>query len=236
MSDIYGDIYADLASDIVRGDIAAAVERLQAHGVARLDDGLFLDCIARGMDEVGRRYETGEYFIPEMLASSRVVKALFAAYTAVRPRPPATSGLSAAIGTVKGDVHDIGKEIIVNSLEGLGIHVIDLGTNVDAARFVAAVAGGARLLMISAFTTVTRRYVRVVLDELAAAGLLGRAQVLVGGAAANPEFCAAIGARYFRDARAVVEFVRTTLLGQGACGAARPPRLARIAGRPRPGG
>jgi len=206
------DIYVALAAAIIDGNAAEALERLEANGADRMDEDRLLEAISGAMDEVGRRYETGEYFIPEMLAAARTVKALFAAYAAATPRPPATAGLAAAIGTVRGDVHDIGKEIIINSLAGLGIRVVDLGVNVEASRYVRAVADGADLLLIAAFTTVTRRYVRVVLSELEAAGLRDRARVLVGGVAATPQFCRDLGVGYFRDVRGIVDFVRHELL------------------------
>jgi methylmalonyl-CoA mutase cobalamin-binding domain/chain len=147
------------------------------------------------MDEVGRRFESEEYFVPELLLSARAMKASLAL---IRPHLAARSSESAGrvvIGAVKGDLHDIGKNIVASMLEGGGFEVIDLGANVAPETFVEAVrAHHAGLVCLSALLTVTMPAMRTTLNALDAAGLRGQVKVIVGGAPVTQRYADEIGA------------------------------------------
>jgi 5-methyltetrahydrofolate--homocysteine methyltransferase len=149
------------------------------------------------MSEVGARFESGEYFIPDMLVAARAMKAGMA-----RLRPLLVAGAVApvgtvVIGTVKGDLHDIGKNLVAVMLEGAGFQVIDLGVDVLPERFVqCAREAGADLVALSALLTTTMGNMREVVLALKAAGLAG-VKVLVGGAPITQGFADQIGADGF---------------------------------------
>ena len=146
------------------------------------------------MDEVGRRFENCEYFVPELLISARAMKA---ALELLRPRLAEQGAQPVgrlAIGTVRGDLHDIGKTLVGAMLEGGGFEVTDLGVDVPVERFVEVVsAGGVSILALSALLTTTMPAMRKVIDALSAAGVRDRVKVMVGGAP--------LTARYAEDSR-----------------------------------
>jgi len=147
------------------------------------------------MDEVGRRFECEEYFVPELLLSARAMKG---ALQLLRPLLAAEGARSAGrvvIGTVKGDLHDIGKNIVGAMLEGGGFEVIDLGADVPPQAFVDAVKERQpQLVCLSALLTVTMPSMKATIDALEQAGVRGSVKVLVGGAPVTPEFARQIGA------------------------------------------
>jgi methylmalonyl-CoA mutase cobalamin-binding domain/chain len=170
------------------------------------------------MDEVGRRFECQDYFVPELLLSARAMK------VAMEPLRPllAASGVQRAgkvvIGTVKGDLHDIGKNLVAALLEGGGYEVIDLGANVDPERFVeAARATGANIVCLSALLTVTMTAMRTTIEALQAAGLRDRVKVLIGGAPVTRQFAQDIGADGYGDnASVAVSLARSFTKAAGA--------------------
>jgi 5-methyltetrahydrofolate--homocysteine methyltransferase len=173
------------------------------------------DVMVPAMDEVGRRYERGEYFLPEMLVSARAMKEALAI---LRPRLVATDVRPVATvvaGTVKGDLHDIGKNLVCMMLEGAGFEVRDLGADVAPEKFVEAVrGGGVRLVVLSALLTTTLPSMKVTIEQLKAAGLRDQVGVMVGGAPVNHELAAEIGADgYAEDAAGAVALARR-LVGQ----------------------
>src|SRR5436305_1153428 len=139
------------------------------------------------MDEVGRRFECEDYFVPELLLAARAMKG---SLELIRPLLAASGAAPAgrvAIGTVKGDLHDIGKNIVAAMLEGGGFEVIDLGADVPPDRFVDAVRSQrANLVCLSALLTVTMPSMKTTIDALSAAGVRDRAKVMVGGARLTP--------------------------------------------------
>jgi methanogenic corrinoid protein MtbC1 len=156
------------------------------------------------MDEVGRRFECEDYFVPELLLAARAMKAALAL---IRPQL-ASSGAEPAgrvvIGTVKGDLHDIGKNIVASMLEGGGFEITDLGADVAPEKFVDAVrASRANLVCLSALLTVTMSSMKTTIEALSAAGLRGQAKIMVGGAPVTQRYADEIGADGYGENAAV---------------------------------
>ncbi len=168
------------------------------------------DSMIPAMDEVGRRFEANEYFVPELMISARAMKA---ALDLVRPLL-AKSGVKPAgrvvIGTVKGDLHDIGKNLVASMLEGGGFEVIDLGSNVAPDRFVQAVREKEpQIVGLSALLTTTMPSMKETISALQAAGVRGRVKVMIGGAPISQEYADEIGADGFgASARTAVTVAR----------------------------
>lgn len=187
---------------------AALTQEALAEGLAPLD--IIHQAMVPAMDEVGRRFECEEYFVPELLLSARAMKA---ALEPVRPLLVA-SGIQPAgrvvIGTVKGDLHDIGKNLVAALLEGGGFEVIDLGADVPAQKFVEAVqSSGAGIVALSALLTVTMPSMKSTIEALAHAGVRSRVKVIVGGAPVTQQFADQIGADgYSENATAAVALAR----------------------------
>jgi 5-methyltetrahydrofolate--homocysteine methyltransferase len=162
------------------------------------------------MDEVGRLFECEEYFVPEMLLSARAMKASMAI---VRPLLVASGAQPigrVVIGTVKGDLHDIGKNLVAAMLEGGGFEVIDLGADVSPERFIeAAATRNANLVAISALLTVTMTSMKTTIDAFQAAGLRHTVKIMVGGAPVTQQYADSIGADgYGESAGAAVALAR----------------------------
>jgi 5-methyltetrahydrofolate--homocysteine methyltransferase len=156
------------------------------------------------MTEVGARFECGEYFVPDMLVSARAMKA---GMERLRPYLVAADVKpigKVVIGTVKGDLHDIGKNLVAVMLQGAGFQVVDLGVDVAAERFVqAARETGADLVALSALLTTTMPWMATVVEALQKAGLHGQVKVLIGGAPITQAFADHIGADGFAPDAAV---------------------------------
>ena len=147
------------------------------------------------MDEVGRRFECNEYFVPELLLAARAMKT---ALELVRPLLVAGGVQPAgrvAVGTVKGDLHDIGKNLVAAMLEGGGYEVVDLGVNVSPEQFVAAVKEkNVQIVAMSALLTTTMPAMKATVDALKQAGIRNQVKVLVGGAPVTQTYANEIGA------------------------------------------
>ena len=153
-----------------------------------------IDHLSAAMEEVGSRYETGEYFIPEMLRSAEAVERSLAVLEPyLFERQHDQSGV-VVMGTVKGDIHNIGKNIIVSALKAAGYEVHDLGVNVSTTKFIDKVRQvDADLLLLSAFTTSTKPAVLEILSTLEDEGLRDHLKVISGGASHSPEFAREVG-------------------------------------------
>ena len=189
-------------------DAATAVQAALETGAVPGD--ILQDVMVPAMDEVGRRYDCGDYFLPEMLISARAMKAALAI---LRPLLVATDVKPAGTvvaGTVKGDLHDIGKNLVCMMLEGAGFEVRDLGVDVAPEKFVdAAKGGGVNLIALSALLTTTLPNMKVTIELLKAAGLRDKVGVMVGGAPVNDKLAAEIGADgYAEDAAGAVALAR----------------------------
>ncbi len=170
------------------------------------------------MDEVGRLFECEEYFVPELLLSGRAMKA---ALEPVRPLMAASGAQPAGrvvIGTVKGDLHDIGKNLVASMLEGGGFEVHDLGADVPPDRFVEGVKStNADIVALSALLTVTMPAMRTTIDALEKSGLRERVRVMVGGAPVTEGYAREIGADgYSEHATAAVALARRLMAAQTA--------------------
>jgi corrinoid protein of di/trimethylamine methyltransferase len=186
-----------------------------------LDEGvepmtLVTDTMVPAMDEAGRRFEAEEYFVPELLLAARAMKAAMAL---IRPLLVASGAKSAgrvAVGTVKGDLHDIGKNLVASMLEGGGFEVLDLGADVSPEKFIAAVKEqGAQVVCLSALLTVTMPAMKTTIEALKTAGVRGSVKVLVGGAPVTAQYANEIGADgYGENANSAVALTRK-LLAEG---------------------
>lgn len=194
-----------LRQAIVDGDAKRAVAVTEQALAEQADPGeLVSKYMIPGMDEVGRRFECEEYFVPELLLSARAMKgslALLRPLLAARGTEPAGR---VVIGTVKGDLHDIGKNIVASMLEGGGFEITDLGADVAPERFVDAVrATRANLVCLSALLTVTMSAMKTTIEALSAAGLRGQAKIMVGGAPVTQRYADDIGADGYGENAAV---------------------------------
>ncbi|HET6383541.1 MAG TPA: cobalamin-dependent protein [Armatimonadota bacterium] len=183
-----------------------------------LDDGAAPEVILHqglvpGMQVVGDKFKANEFYVPEMLVAARAMKAAMAL---LRPslieRKIEPIG-RVAIGTVRGDLHDIGKNLVAMMLEGAGFEILDLGVDVDPARFAAgAQEAGVNLLCMSALLTTTMSAMRDTIINLEKDGLRQKVKVLVGGAPVTSAWAAEIGADgYAADAASAVDTARTLL-------------------------
>jgi trimethylamine corrinoid protein len=207
--DDLNEIYGRMAEAIVAGDAEAAA------GLARraLEDGLDLQEVIdqgyiAGIRRVGLLWESGDYFLPELITSAACMKAAMAV---LKPalEASAAAGLSRGrivIGTIEGDIHDIGKNLVASMLAANGFDVIDLGSDVKPDRFIdAAVEARADVIGLSALLTTTMLGQRRVVKRLRERGLRDRFKVLVGGAPVNRAWAADIGAdAYGENALAAV--------------------------------
>jgi 5-methyltetrahydrofolate--homocysteine methyltransferase len=205
------EVRAALKKAIEEGVAKEAAKAVQQAIDAGADPGSILrDVMVPAMDEVGRRYECGDYFLPEMLISARAMKEALAI---LRPKLIATDVRPAGkvvAGTVKGDLHDIGKNLVCMMLEGAGFEVVDLGVDVTPEKFVDAVRqGGVNLIALSALLTTTLPNMKVTIEALKAQGLRGSVGVMVGGAPVNDKLATEIGADgYAEDAAGAVALAR----------------------------
>lgn len=181
---------------VINGDSQASAD-LTRQALADGTDPLKLvnDYMVPAMDEVGRRFECSEYFVPELLISARAMKA---ALELIRPLLTARGDKPTgrvAIGTVKGDLHDIGKNLVASLLEGGGFEVIDLGVNVSPEKFIATVhEKGANIIAMSALLTTTMPAMKTTIDALKQAGVRDKVRVLIGGAPITQRYAEEIGA------------------------------------------
>jgi len=177
---------------------AAATQAALEGGVAPLT--IVTGHLMPAMDEVGRRFECEDYFVPEMLLSARAMKASMEILRPLLAASGAQPVGRVVIGTVKGDLHDIGKNLVAAMLEGGGFEVIDLGADVAPELFIeAAAARNADLVALSALLTVTMGWMKTTIDAFQAAGLRQKVKIMVGGAPVTQQYADAIGADGFTD-------------------------------------
>jgi len=208
------NIKEQIQKDLYKGKADEVKEAVQK----AIDDGMPVleilnDGLIAGMDSIGRDFKAGNLFIPEVLIAS---KAMQAGLNILRPLL-AESGVPSlakiAMGTVAGDLHDIGKNLVVIMLEGAGFDIIDLGNNVSPEKFVEAVnTEGVNLIGMSALLTTTMPAMKATIDALSEAGLRNRVKVVIGGAPVTAEFASEIGAdAYAPDAASAVDTTRSLI-------------------------
>ncbi len=193
--------------------VKALVEQALQEGVPApqiLEEGLL-----GGMNVVGQRFKNNEIFVPEVLVAAR---AMSRGVDVLRPylvEDGVEEKGTAVIGSIKGDLHDIGKNLVRMMMEGKGLKVIDLGVDVDAAKFVeAAKEHGAQLIVCSALLTTTMNGMRDLVEAVKASELNGKVKVMVGGAPITQAFCDSIGAdKYTPDAATAAEIALELCVG-----------------------
>ena len=197
---MHDDLYDGLADEIVEG-----TEILLSRGWAA--DKVLNDALVEGMRIVGIDFRDGILFVPEVLLAANAMKAGMKILRPLLAETGAEPAGKIVVGTVKGDIHDIGKNLVAMMLEGAGFEVIDLGINTDVDEYLAALEEHKPdILGMSALLTTTMPYMKVVIDTMAEQGIRDDYIILVGGAPLNQEFGDAIGAdAYCRDAAVAAE-------------------------------
>ncbi len=204
----------ELYEAILNGDAKkahAVTETAIAAGIEPMT--LITSSMVPAMDEVGKLFEQEEYFVPELLLSGRAMKS---ALELLRPLMAASGeklSVKVVIGTVKGDLHDIGKNIVASMLEGSGFEVVDLGSDVSPEKFVAAVnEQEPQVVCMSALLTVTMPAMKTTIDAMKTAGVRTRVKVLIGGAPVTMQYAREIGADgYSENASGAVGLIRSLL-------------------------
>jgi 5-methyltetrahydrofolate--homocysteine methyltransferase len=201
---------------ILDGDVESAksnVEKAldaQSNPTTILNDGMIA-----AMREVGCRFEAGEYFVPEMLVAARAMQSGMAILKPYLQQTDIKSSGKIVIGTVRGDLHDIGKNLVTLMLEGAGFEVKDLGVDVPVEKFVHAVQEEKPdIVAMSALLTTTMQMMKQTVDALAEAGLRDKIKVIVGGAPVTEAFANEIGADGFsQDASRAVSVAKSLVAG-----------------------
>lgn len=188
-----------------RTELLAEVNRALAAGVSA--KSIMTDALIPAMSVVGEKYSSGEYFLPHMMLGARAMSEAMAALKPHLAGGDYRKKAKAVVGTVQGDFHDIGKNIVKMMLEGGGYEVVDLGVDVSPESFLAAVQKEApRLVVMSALITLTMDSMRRTIETLKSAGVRERVLVGVGGAPVTQKFADEIGADFYsQDAHGCVE-------------------------------
>ena len=210
------DLFENLANQVIEGNAPKTKELAeQALQEGKTPKEILENGLLAGMKVVGERFKRNEYYVPEVLMSARAVQAGLVLLEPLLAAAGVQPVGIVVIGTVRGDLHDIGKNLVAMMLKGAGFRVIDLGVNVPAEKFVAAVTeNGANILAMSALLTTTVVNMKEVIDLLRANGI--PAKVLIGGAPVTENFARQIGADgYSRNASIAVDTAKT-LVGKAA--------------------
>ena len=208
--------FDELYEAVLNGDATKAHMATRVAIEAGVDPmELLTHSMVPAMDEVGRLFEQEEYFVPELLLAGRAMKS---AMELLRPLMVASGqrlSTRVVIGTVNGDLHDIGKNIVASMLEGSGFEVIDLGTDVSPEKFVSAVEDQKpHIVCMSALLTVTMPAMKTTIEALKSAGVRTQVKVLIGGAPVTMQYCKEIGADgYSENASGAVSLVKNLLAG-----------------------
>ena len=190
------DLLTEIKTAIVDGQSSVVKEKVELALGQGLDPVEVLNAgMVEAMSEVGRRFECGEAFVPEMLLAARAMQAGLALLRPVLVKADFKSTGKVAIGTVTGDLHDIGKNLVSMMLEGAGFEILDLGTDVAPEKVVAAVRDSAPdLVALSALLTTTMPNMKATIEALKAAGLRQQVKVVIGGAPVTEAYARQIGA------------------------------------------
>jgi 5-methyltetrahydrofolate--homocysteine methyltransferase len=207
-------ILEDLAANVISGN-APKTEELTKQA---LDDGMtpsdvLNNGLVAGMEVVGVKFKANEFYVPEVLIAARAMKA---GMTILRPKLAETGVEPAgrfAIGTVKGDLHDIGKNLVSMMVEGAGYEVIDLGVDVSPEKFSATITeNNVDVIGLSALLTTTMTNMKAVVDKVNEDGLRDKVKIVIGGAPLTQNFADEIGADGFaQDAASAVDLVKSMI-------------------------
>ncbi|MDE0121217.1 MAG: B12-binding domain-containing protein [bacterium] len=208
---MHDDLYDGLADEIAEGTEILLDRSWDAQKVLN-------EALVEGMRIVGIDFRDGILFVPEVLLAAKAMKAGMEILRPILSASGVESVGKVVIGTVKGDIHDIGKNLVAMMLEGAGFEVINLGINTDAEEFLTALEEHEPdILGMSALLTTTMPYMKVVIDAMKEEGIREEYIVLVGGAPLNEEFGEAVGAdAYCRDAAVAAETAKTLVEKQRA--------------------
>ncbi len=194
-----------------QNDVKALVESCIEKGVAVSD--ILNQGLVAGMNSIGVKFRENEVFVPEVLVAARAMKAGLEIIKPILLREKVKSKGTVVMGTVLGDLHDIGKNIVCYMLQGAGYDVVDIGIDAPAEKFIgAARESGARVIGLSSLLTTTMVHMKDVMDALRKAGLGDEVKVMVGGAPVTQAFADDIGAHgYAPDAASAVDVVQRLL-------------------------
>lgn len=205
---------AQLSQELIEGKAKAVCEGVRKALDEGVNPGTILEeGLVAGMRTVGQLFKDCEIFLPEVMLAAKAMNAGMKLLEPHLTKSESSKEERVAIGTVQGDLHDIGKNLVAIMLRGAGFHVENLGADVAPERFVASVKDrGARLVCLSALLTSTLSSMRRTVDALSEAGLRERVKVMVGGAPVTPQFAREIGADgYGKDAAEAVDKARELL-------------------------
>ena len=204
VAQMYDDLYDGLGEEIVEGTTILLDRKWSP-------DKVLQQALVEGMRIVGVDFRDGILFVPEVLLAANAMKAGMNILRPLLAETGAESVGKVVVGTVKGDIHDIGKNLVAMMLEGAGFEVIDLGINTDADKFIAALEEHQPdILGMSALLTTTMPYMKVVVDTMKERGIRDKYIILVGGAPLNEEFGEAVGVdAYCRDAAVASEMAKS---------------------------
>ena len=206
LTPIYDGILNGQTKEVEAGTQAALQHGLAAKKI--LDEGMVV-----AMAEVGRLFEAGEFYVPEMLIAARAMQAGLAILKPSLKEADVPTAGRVASGTVKGDLHDIGKNLVSMMLEGAGFEIVDLGTDVDPQKFVDA-ADRADVIALSALLTTTMPNMKATIDALQQAGKRDKVKVVIGGAPVTEAYVRQIGADGFAQDASRAVAVTKALLGK----------------------
>jgi 5-methyltetrahydrofolate--homocysteine methyltransferase len=199
---------------VVEGQHKAVVQKVQeALDAGTPADVILTQGLVTAMSEVGRLFEEGEFFVPEMLIAARAMQAGLGLLKPHLVEANIQSTGKVVLGTVKGDLHDIGKNLVAMMLEGAAFEIVDLGSDVSPEKFVEAVeTSGAQILAMSALLTTTMPNMKNTIDALEAAGLRNKVKVIIGGAPITDAYAKQIGADgYASDASRAVSLAKALM-------------------------
>jgi 5-methyltetrahydrofolate--homocysteine methyltransferase len=210
MNELLSTIY----NAILEGDANDTKDGVRAALESGLEPGQILaDGMISAMQEVGKRFEEGEFFVPEMLISARAMQG---GLSLLKPHLVSSKVKFAGmvvIGTVKGDLHDIGKNLVALMLEGAGFEIKDLGVDVTPEKFVAAIsAENATIVALSALLTTTMLNMKITIEAIEKAGLRDKVKIIIGGAPVTQSFADQIGADGFSASAGGVVSLAQSLL------------------------
>lgn len=205
---------SDMYKSVIEGDIDQVQAYVKQAVDSGMDAGVILnDGLISAMTEVGQRFENGDFYVPEMLIAAKTMQAGLAILKPQLMQADIKTAGTVVIGTVKGDLHDIGKNLVAMMLEGAGFEIRDLGTDVTPQKFVDAVRSGkADVLGMSALLTTTMPTMKETIDALVEAGLRDRVKIMIGGAPVTRDYAQSIGADgYAPDASRAVGLAKMLL-------------------------
>jgi 5-methyltetrahydrofolate--homocysteine methyltransferase len=203
----------EIYQNVIDGDANGVSTGVQAElDAGTAPEDVLNQSLISAMDYVGQQFEEGEFFVPEMLIAARAMQAGMNLLKPHLVEGGVESAGKVAIGTVKGDLHDIGKNLVAMMLEGAGFEVEDLGTDVHPTRFLEAAMGGAQVIGMSALLTTTMGSMSDVIEAIEDGNIRDKVKVIIGGAPVTSNFAEQIGADgYASDASSAVRKVRELL-------------------------